>query len=91
MSIQKLELVAAVIGSRLLKHLKSYISFSQATLWSDSQITLSWLMTKKQVPIFVKNRVTEINQLTHGFSWRYCPTDSNPADLLSRGMTAVMF
>ena len=35
--------------------------------------------------------MTEINKLTHGCNWRYCPTDSNPADLISRGTTAAKF
>ncbi|VDI25887.1 Hypothetical predicted protein [Mytilus galloprovincialis] len=33
----------------------------------------------------------EEKQLTHPYKWRYCPTDNNPADLLTRGLTIEQF
>ncbi|XP_071138915.1 uncharacterized protein [Mytilus edulis] len=91
LTIPKLELSAALIGARLVKHLKSHLDVTSVTLWSDSQITLSWLTTEKQLPVFVSNRVKEINEITQEYTWKYCPTDSNPADMLSRGVTATKF
>lgn len=35
--------------------------------------------------IFVANRVAAIQELTDVTAWRYVPTASNPADILSRG------
>lgn len=31
----------------------------------------------------------EIKKLTPDIEWRYCPTDQNPADLQTRGLTAT--
>ena len=39
----------------------------------------------------MKNRVNEINGLTDNRKWRYCPTKENPADLLTRGISAAQF
>ncbi|XP_053391428.1 uncharacterized protein LOC128554206 [Mercenaria mercenaria] len=61
------------------------------TYWSNSQIVLHWLKSSKPTKRFITNRVSEISNLTSGSSWRYCPTDSNPADLLTQGITADKF
>ena len=91
LTIPKLELLAAVLGTRMLMHLKENIPFNNATLWSDSQIVLNWLNSDKILPAFINNRVTEIKDRTSNYDWRYCPTDSNPADLLSRGISSDKF
>jgi len=39
----------------------------------------------------VKNRVQEIHLLTEDYTWKYCPTDDNPADLLTRGIPVSQF
>ena len=48
-------------------------------------------MSKKTLKQIVSNRVKEIPELTHNYTWRYCPTDSNRADLFSRGISAQNF
>ncbi|XP_052799095.1 uncharacterized protein LOC128230691 [Mya arenaria] len=91
LTLPRLELMAAVIGARLGRHVQQQLNISKMELWSDSQITLHWLQSMKSLPRFVRNRVEEIHQLTDIRKWRYCPTKENPADLLTRGISAVQF
>ncbi|XP_071145385.1 uncharacterized protein [Mytilus edulis] len=91
LTIPRLELMAAVIGSRLLAHIRNTLQITRAVLWSDSQIVLTWLSSKKTLKPFISNRVKEITELTEELTWRYCPSESNPADLLSRGITIDKF
>ncbi|XP_060566641.1 uncharacterized protein LOC132725521 [Ruditapes philippinarum] len=87
LTVPKLELCAALLAARLCQHIKSAIDCKSIYLWSDSQIVLSWISSAKKQPIFVSNRVKEIQEMSNGFQWQYCPTHENPADLLSRGLT----
>ncbi len=88
MTIPKLELLAGLIGSRLIKFIllaipnKSFETF----LWSDSKCVLQWLKQEKLLPQFVSNQVKEINQLKN-ITFRYVPSKENPADIGSRGST----
>ena len=56
-------------------------------MWSDSQIVLHWLSSKKKLQPFVDNRVQEIHELFTETSWKYCPTQDNPADLVTGGIS----
>ncbi|XP_071161140.1 uncharacterized protein [Mytilus edulis] len=91
LTLPQLELMAALIGARLADHVKSVLYIENITFWSDSQIVLQWLSTSKQLKRFLRNRVTEIRKLTNTQEWRYCPTKDNPADLLTRGLSASQF
>ncbi|XP_070543771.1 uncharacterized protein [Ptychodera flava] len=62
------------------------INITQRYLWSDSQIALYWINSVKKLPIFVSNRVREINGFRH--IYKYCPSADNPDDLLTRGITS---
>ncbi|XP_060561037.1 uncharacterized protein LOC132720829 [Ruditapes philippinarum] len=83
--------MAALIGARLAKYLQTTFPTADITLWSDSQIVLYWLSTKKTIKRFIENRVKDIYVLTSQYVWKYCPTSENPADLLTRGLTAEKF
>ena len=83
--------MAAVIGARLAKHLQSTLECENITFWSDSQIVLHWLKSTKTLKRFIQNRVNEINELTTSWEWKYCPTSDNPADLVTRGITAEQY
>ncbi|XP_045170970.2 uncharacterized protein LOC123533396 [Mercenaria mercenaria] len=90
-TLPNLELMAAVIGARLARHILQAIDIQDVILWSDSQSVLHWLSTSRPVNKFVQNRVTEIRDLTQNRKLKYCPTKHNPADLLTRGITASQF
>ena len=75
--------VAACLGSFVVESLRHN---SSVRYWSDSQIVLCWLQSKKKLKLFIDHRVKGI--LAVSLSWRYCPTDYNPADLLTRGLSA---
>uniref|UniRef100_A0A914UQF9 Peptidase aspartic putative domain-containing protein n=1 Tax=Plectus sambesii TaxID=2011161 RepID=A0A914UQF9_9BILA len=90
MTIPRLELMAAVIGSRMTKFIVEQIQkpVQEITLWSDSKCVLGWIHSKSgMLPKFVANRVHEIHNLKMT-NFRYVPTKENPADLGSRGCTA---
>ena len=91
LTLPRLELMAALLGARLTKYterqLISDLDITLKVLWSDSQIVLSWLRSEKHLPVFVKNRVSEI-QASQFNQHKYCPTKQNPADLLTRGISS---
>lgn len=87
-TLPRLELLAALLGARLLQYfcretkMKSYTTI----LWSDSTVVLSWIKgDPNRWKTFVCNRTTEILQYTTPAQWRHCPGTDNPADHLTRG------
>lgn len=90
-TIPRLELMAALIASRLAKTIydEFKIKPSSVTLWSDSKIVLHWLRSESaSLKAFVGVRVTEIQSTWDPSLWRFVPTEQNPADDLSRGIPA---
>ncbi|XP_071055150.1 uncharacterized protein [Onthophagus taurus] len=90
-SIPRLELCAAVLLIDLLDTLKeifsTLVTFESITAWSDSQITLSWISAPPHKwKIFVANRVSRIQEVLPKNSWKYVPSEENPADDGSRGL-----
>ena len=89
LTLPRLELMVALIATRLTLFAVTHIPLQDPPIfiWSDSQIVLHWVNSTKRLPTFVRNRVTEIQRNLPKANWRYCPTQANPADLLSRGTT----
>lgn len=57
--------------------------------WTDSTVVLAWIRApSNKWKTFVANRVAEIQELTNT-NWEHVETAMNPADLLSRGMSAT--
>ncbi len=84
--------MAALIGARLANFIqqsleKRFLNL-RVVMWTDSQIVLHWLSSQKPLKQFIHNRVKEINSLYPSTTWHYCPTSDNPADLLTRGVSA---
>ena len=90
LTLPKLELMGALTAARLCDFIVQ--ALHPLTLlthfWSDSQITLHWIKGEKRTGTFVTHRVTEILNLSRPDHWQYCPTQDNPADLLTRGITS---
>lgn len=87
-SLPQLELTAIQIGTRLARYitttLKS-VDIENVYIWSDSEVALQWIRNGNSNIVYVKNRVSKISCDASGFKFHYVPSNSNPADLLSRG------
>ncbi|XP_058445979.1 uncharacterized protein LOC131427079 [Malaya genurostris] len=84
LSIPRLELQAAVIGSRLRKTITKGHSLKiwRVVFWTDSKTTLQWIRSKdlRRYRPYVAFRVNEILTLSKTVEWRYCPSRLNVAD-----------
>ena len=89
--LPRLELIAALVGTRLLYYFckETGKNTTEATMWSDSTVALGWIRSDpNRWKTFVGNRATEIHTHTTPSQWKHCPGEDNPADYLSRGVTA---
>ncbi|XP_062539143.1 uncharacterized protein LOC134207436 [Armigeres subalbatus] len=82
-SIPRLELMAAVLGARLLTFVveNHTIPIQQRFCWSDSNTVLAWLRSEhRRYKQFVACRVGEVLTLTKENEWRWVPSRLNIAD-----------
>ena len=89
LTIPRLELCAATLLAKRYKKaahgLKTTIN--ESYLWTDSSIILTWIQSPpNKWKIFVGNRLAIIQEETASATWIHVPTQSNPADLISRGV-----
>ena len=90
-SIPRLELMGALIGLRLANQVCSALKIpsSNVTYWVDSLNVGFWIRGQsREYKPFVAHRIGEIHDKSTPDQWCYVPTDLNPADLGTRGMTA---
>ena len=90
-SIPRLELTAAVLAVRLSNVVKCALEAESchSYFWTDSMAVLHSIRNKaKRFPPFVANKQAIIEQRTETVHWRYVPSDINPADIASRGVSA---
>ena len=91
-SIPRLELMGAHLGSKLARTIANVLSIPKQHMifWSDSTDVLWWIRGYSRVfKPFVTNRVGEIQSHSNLDQWRYIPTNINPADYLTRGLTVA--
>jgi len=93
LTLPRLELMAAVSASRVAKFVQSSLSPSNTPipvhLWTDSQIVLHWLQNGSHAQPFVNQRINEIIQQFPADTWSFTPSEDNPADLLTRGISTT--
>ena len=90
MFIPRLELLSALLLSRLIDSVTKSLQEKQPMCYTDSQVSLCWIVgVNKEWKQFVQNRVTEIRRLVPVSCWKHCPGKVNPADLPSRGTTPI--
>ena len=57
--------------------------------WSDSRVVLGYIANEsKRFHVYVVNRVQEIRDQSKTQEWNHVQSESNPADLASRGTSA---
>ncbi|XP_028408802.1 uncharacterized protein LOC114531378 [Dendronephthya gigantea] len=90
-TLPRLELLAAYLTAKLTSYVIEALKtpVQEVYAWSDSQIVLNWIRQPcSKWKVFVANRVQEIQQKVDPSKWHHCPGDQNPADLLTRGISA---
>ncbi|VDM94472.1 unnamed protein product [Onchocerca ochengi] len=61
------------------------LEHSEVIVWSDSRCVLHWIKNHSRLlPKFVQNRIEEIRKAK--FTFRYIPSENNPADIATRGL-----
>ncbi|XP_036335211.1 uncharacterized protein LOC118745705 [Rhagoletis pomonella] len=77
LTIPRLELQAAVLGTRLMQTIREEHSVvvNDCLLWSDSSTVMKWIRSlHRRYKPFVQNRVAEILASTSVSDWRWIPT-----------------
>ena len=89
LTIPRMELMAALIGTRLVKFIQDALQLQEprVVFWTDSMDVLYWLWNNKPRKTFVDNRVSSILESTNRDQWRHVGGTDNPADLGTRGLT----
>lgn len=86
MTIPRLELMACLLGIRLMSSLKdTCLAEAPCYYWTDSTTALAWISRNDEWGTFVGNRVREIVGSSNSQQWFHVPGIQNPADLPSRG------
>ena len=91
-SLPELELMAALVTARLIAYVQSSlrIDIDSIHCWTDSKVTLEWIRKPAYTwQTFVSNRVAEIQRLVPPSQWSHIPGKLNPADVCSRGCSAI--
>ena len=89
LTIPRLELLAALVGTRLMVFVQKALNLTSPTVffWTDSMDVIYWISCQKPRKVFVENRVAAILQSSRVDQWRHVRGEDNPADLGTRGLS----
>lgn len=90
-SVTKLELSAAVLLAKLIEYALPAFKIKplHTHCWSDSRNVLCMLkIAPAKLKVFEANRVSDIITTLPNVRWKYVPTNDNPADCATRGMSS---
>ncbi|XP_073831630.1 uncharacterized protein [Musca autumnalis] len=94
MTIPRLEIQAAVLGTRLLCTIEKEhsVKVSRRICWSDSSTVINWINSdNRRYKPFVAHRITEILDSTRPTDWKWLPTNLNVADETTRAKRNMDF
>ena len=101
--IPSLELLSVFLAFKCLPQILESFNcrFNDINVFIDAQIVLSWILSggPKTKQVFVRNRLQDIKSMTSkiksdfdiDIQYHYVPTDQNPADLITRGLSIGEF
>lgn len=94
-TIPRLELSGALEASELASQIvneTANIEFTRVIMFCDSKITLAWIQREPTtLEVYIANRVSKIQTLSKGWTWKYIPSELNAADVASRGASPSQF
>jgi len=86
-SILRLEFTAATMAARVDSMLRSEMdkTVTNSVFWTDSLVVLFMIRNiKTRFPVFVANRLAQIEEMSEPSQWRFVDDKSNPADVGTR-------
>lgn len=89
LTIPRLELNAAVLGTRLAKFIgeQQTVKISKRFFWSDSRTVICWINSEsRNYKQYVSCRIGEILESTDVSEWLWIPTKKNIADIATRSL-----
>ena len=82
--------MGAVLSSRLAQNILKVITADRTIFWTDSENVWYWVHNEsREFKPFVANRIGEIQRTSSLDQWRHVPGTVNPADLPTRGLSAM--
>ena len=90
MTMPRLELCAAGLAVQLKQSITEELDIlvTKSTFWSDSTCMLQYIKNQsRRFHTFVADRLSIIHELSTPYHWRHVPSELNPADEISRGVT----
>ena len=91
-TLPRLELLGSLVTAQLLKNVMMSLRMNDDVTyycWTDSMVALGWIKgTPSSWKPWVANRVATIQSLTDPSQWRHVAGKDNPADILTRGISA---